>query len=178
MTPSPKGRRRLYLAILLVAISLVAIQLGAYYDLERFFIANNRGSQNTGNNNTTNVIAVNTLLNFGNSTSKWFNETRIPVGWNFYNLTIYIANGKVDSTYYASPLNEHYINTIDGVTQDGSSFWHLWQFCKNDQAWSYSNIGADGIVLSNGQTAAWYFDSYNDYGPPVLGSRTIVTCSL
>ena len=123
------------------------------------------------------MIAVNALLNFGNGTSKWFNDSRVPVGWNFYNLTMYIANGKVESAYYASPLNEHYINAIDGVRQDGSSFWHLWQFCSKDQAWSYSNIGADGIILSNGRTIAWYFDSNNDYGPPVSGSRTVVTCT-
>ena len=123
------------------------------------------------------MIAVNALLNFGNGTSKWFNGSRVPVGWNFYNLTMHIANGKVESDYYASPLNEHYINAIDGVRQDGSSFWHLWQFCNKDQAWSYSNIGADDIILSNGRTIAWYFDSNNDYGPPVSGSRTVVTCT-
>jgi hypothetical protein len=167
---------RLFIAILLIAISLVAIQVGAYYDLERLFLPSNSATQNSGSHGG-NVIAVDALLNFGNSTNKWFNESRVPVGWNFYNLTMYIANGKVDSTYYAGPLNEHYINAIDGVRQDGSSFWHLWQFCNKDQAWSYSNIGADGIILSNGQTMAWYFDSYNNYAPPVLGSRTVVNCS-
>ncbi len=175
---APSRHRKLFIAILLIAISLVAIQVAAYYDLERLFLANDDATQNTGSHNSNaNVIAVNALLNFGNGTSKWFNDSRVPVGWNFYNLTMYIANGKVESAYYASPLNEHYINAIDGVRQDGSSFWHLWQFCSKDQAWSYSNIGADGIILSNGQTVAWYFDSYNDYGPPVSGSRTIVTCT-
>jgi hypothetical protein len=176
----------LYLTILLIAISLVSIQVAAYYDLERLFLSNNGATQNTGSHggngaaNTTgntNVIAVNTLLNFGNTTSKWFNESRVPVGWNFYNLTMHVANGNVDSTYYPPPLNEHYINAIDGVKQDGSSFWHLWQFCEKDQAWSYSNVGADQILLSNGQTVAWYFDSYSSRGPPVSGSRTVVTCS-
>ena len=159
-------------------MSLVGIQVAAYYDLERFFLASDGATQNTGSHNSNaNVIAVSTLLNFGNGTSKWFNESRVPIGWNFYNLTMYIANGKVESAYYASPLNEHYINAIDGVRQDGSSFWHLWQFCNKDQAWSYSNIGADDIILSNGRTIAWYFDSNNDYGPPVSGSRTVVTCT-
>ena len=186
MAPRPKGHRRLYLAILLVAISLVSIQAGAYYDLERFFLPNNTASQNAGSrggngsgNHTgnANFIMVNTLLNFGNGTSKWFNDTQVPLGWNFYNLTMYIANGNVDSTYYPSPLNEHYINAIDGVRQDRSSFWHLWLFCNKDQAWSYSNVGADAINLSNGQTVAWYFDSFNSYAPPLPGSRTVVTCS-
>ena len=186
MTPSVRGHRRLYLVILLVATSLVSIQIGAYYDLERFFLTNNTAAQNTGSNGNngsgnhagnTNTITVNTLLNFGNSTSKWFNESIVPLGWNFYNLTMYIAKGNVDSTYYGTPLNEHYINAVDGVRQDGSSFWHLWQFCNTDQAWAYSNIGADAIILSNGQTVAWYFDSFGSYAPPVPGSRTVVTCS-
>jgi hypothetical protein len=176
----------MYVAILLIAISLISIQVGAYYDLERFFLSSNSAAQNTGshrsdgsgNNTDTHVIQVNALLNFGNGTSKWFNESRVPIGWNFYNLTLYVANNNVESTYY-SGLNEHYITAIDGKSQprDGSFFWHLWQFCNKDQAWSYSNVGADEIILSNGQSAAWYFDSSSNYGSPVPGSRTVVTCS-
>ena|SRR2546425_4856243 len=175
----------MYFAILLIAISLISIQVGAYYDLERFFLSNNSAAQNTGshvsngsgNKTETHVIKVNTLLNFGNSTSKWFNESRVPIGWTFYNLTIYVANGNIDSTYYGGVLNEHYINAIDGVRQDGSSFWHLWQYCNKDRAWSYSNVGADQIRLVDNQTLAWYFDSFSNYGPPVPGYPTVVNCS-
>jgi hypothetical protein len=186
MGPSSRGYRRLYFAILLIAISLISIQVGAYYDLERFFLSSNSAAQNTGShgsngsgNNTDNqnTIAVNTLLNFGNGTSKWFNESRVPIRWNFYNLTISVTNGNVDSTYYGGLLNEHYINAIDGVRQDSSSFWHLWQYCNKDSAWSYSNVGADQIRLVDNQTLAWYFDSFNSYGPPVPGSPTVINCS-
>jgi hypothetical protein len=157
---------------------LLSIQVGAYYDLQRFFLSSNSATQNTGSHGSNaNVIAVNTLLNFGNSTSKWINESRVPIGWNFYNLTLYVANGNIDSTYYGGILNEHYINAIDGVRQDGTSFWHLWQYCNKDLAWSYSNVGADQIRLVDNQTLAWYFDSFSSYGPPVAGSPTVVNCS-
>ncbi len=175
----------MYFTILLIAISLISIQVGAYYDFERFFLSRDTAAQNTGsqlcngsgNKADPQVICVNTLLNFGNNTSKWFNESRVPIGWNFYNLTIYVANGNIDSSYYGGVLNEHYINAIDGVRQDGSSFWHLWQFCNKDRAWSYSNVGADQIKLADNQTLAWYFDSFNDYAPPVTGFPKVVTCS-
>ena len=186
MTPKPHAHRRLYLAIFLVAISLVSIQLGAYYDLEKFFLPNNTASQNTGSHGgngsgnqsgNSNVITVNTLLNFGNGTSKWFNDTRVPLGWNFYNLTVYVANGNVESTWDPG-LKEHFITGIDGVPHAGSyggNYWALWQFCNNNQAWLYSNVGADEITLSNNQTVAWYFELAE--APPIPGAITVLMCS-
>ena len=186
MASSSKGHRRLYLVILLIAISLVSIQAGAYYDLERFFLPNNTASQNTGThggnlsgNHTVNanVITVNTLLNFGNGTSKWFNDTQVPLGWNFYNLTLHVANGNVESTWNPG-LGEHFVTGIDSVPPAGSNggnYWALWQFCNNDRAWVYSNVGADEIALSNNQIVAWYFELAE--APPVPGARTVLMCS-
>jgi hypothetical protein len=176
----------LYLAILLIAISLVSVQVGAYYDLERLFLSNNTSTQNTGSharngsgNHTGNasVISVNTLLNFGNGTSKWFNDTRIPLGWNLYNLTVYVTNDNVESIWDPG-FKEHFITGIDGVPRSGSNsfdYWALWQFCNNDRAWLYSNVGADEITLSNNQIVAWYFELAE--APPVPGAKTVLMCS-
>jgi len=183
MNHSSRGHRRLYFAILLIAISLISIQVGAYYDLERFFLSNNGAAQNTGShgsngsgNNSGNqgTVAVNTLLNFGNGTSKWFNETKVPVSWNFYNLTLYMARGNVESEWYPE-YSEHFITGIDGISNSGAYYWGLWQYCTNDQAWLYSNVGADKIALSNNQTMGWYFES-DPHPPPVPGAKTVLTC--
>lgn len=183
MTASPHVHRRLYLAIFLVAISLVSIQLGAYYDLERFFLPNNTASQNTGSHGSNgsgnqsanaNVFTVNTLLNFGNGTSKWFNDTHVPLGWNFYDLTVYVANGNVESTW-SSDYHSHFIIGIDGIGSSGANYWALWQFCNNDRAWLYSYVGADEIALSNNQTLAWYFES-DPHPPPIPGAKTVLMC--
>jgi uncharacterized protein DUF4430 len=175
MTSSSKGHGRVYLVILLIAITLVSIQVGAYYGLEKFFLSDNDVAQNTGSHGANaNVIAVNVLLNFGNGTSKWFNETKVPVSWNFYNLTLYMARGNVESEWYPE-YSEHFITGIDGISNSGAYYWGLWQYCTNDQAWLYSNVGADKIALSNNQTMGWYFES-DPHPPPVPGSKTVLTC--
>jgi hypothetical protein len=159
----------LFIAILLIAITVISIQVGAYYDLERFFLAKNGTAQNDGSHGMT----VNTLLNFGNGTSRWYNESSVPVGWNFYNLTIYIANGNVASTWN-SDLHEHFITAIDGKGGGSNSayYWALWQFCSNDRAWLYSNLGADDIFVSNNQTMAWNWSDQTN-PPPVPGANTV-----
>jgi hypothetical protein len=161
--------RRLIIAILLIAIAVISIQIGAYYDLERFFLTKKGAAENNGSHG----ITVNTLLNFGNGTSKWFNESSVPVGWNFYNLTIYIANGNVVSTWDAD-FHEHYITGIDGIVSRSNSayYWALWQFCNNDRAWLYSNLGADDIIMSENQTMAWYWSDQTN-PPPVAGAKTV-----
>jgi hypothetical protein len=158
------------MAILLIAITVIAIQVGAYYDLERLFLSNKGVAQHNGSHG----ITVNTLLNFGNGTSIWFNESSVPVGWNFYNLTLYIANGNVVSTWDAD-FHEHYITGIDGTVSGGNSgyYWALWQFCNNDRAWLYSSLGADDITLSNNQTMAWRWSDQTN-PPPVAGARTVM----
>lgn len=181
-TPSASGHRRLYFAILLVAIIIVSVQVVAYFNFERFFLPSNNANlgsgshDGNGSNANTHVIEVNTLFNYGNHTSRWFNDTHVPVGWNFYNLTVFLANGNVESTYYPS-FQEHYIDAINGIRNDNSFYWHLWLFCNKDQAWAFSSVGADNIGLSNDKTVAWYYASYNDGSPPVSGAQTVIACS-
>ncbi len=194
------GARRLYLVVMLIAIVVVSIQLAAFYNLERFFSPNSgtsrvsgdqggsgsgsgsgNGSGNgSGTNSTrirsTNYVEVDTFINYGNSTAKWFNDSTVPPGWNFYNLTIFLANGNVEATWYPI-FQEHLINAINGVKSDTNFYWSLWTFCQKDQAWALSNVGADDITLSNDQRLAWYFISYTGSGPPVPGEKTVTLCS-
>ena len=167
--------------ILLIVITIGSVQFASYYDLGRFFqsksspsgVSGNHGGSNSGNSSSTSTIEVYTLINFGNGTLKWFNNSNVPIGSNFYNLTLYLTHGTLESTYYPD-LQEHLITGIDGVRASGSFYWGLWQFCAADQAWLYSNIGADGIHLSNEQVLSWFYES-ND-NPPILGAKTVTTC--
>ncbi len=190
-TTSQPKRPRWYLAILLIATVIISAQLIGF----AYFQTRNRGtsgsgvgpvgpgssgSSKTGKNNSTGTgpiyLTVSTLVNYGNSTSDWYNETKIPPGWNFYNLTVFLANGNVKSQYYQS-YKEHYILAINGLAQNSASYWSLWTFCQKDWAWAYSSVGADDIQLSDGQILAWYFQSYSNNGPPVARAPTVLSCS-
>jgi len=174
------GHKRLYIAILLVTITVASVQIAAHYNFARLFSSHTdvsgTGNGNSGNVSSTNgnLIKVSTLFNYVNGTARWVNNSRVPIGWNFYDLTLHLANGNVESTYYPG-MGEHFVHAINGVKENGSFYWHLWSFCNKDNAWTFSIVGADDIVLSNNQVLSWYYASSET--PPVVGMKTVVLCS-
>ena len=171
------------MAGLLVIIVVATVQVAAYYDFEKLFPSsrNTSGVSNngngSGNGSRANTIEVYVLFNFGNGTVRWFNDSNVPAGWNFYNLTVYLANGNVNSDYYPNPpYQEHFVRGIFGIQNSGESYWALWLYCNNDRAWLYSNVGADLIRLSDKQTMAWYYER-DPPSPPVSGSSLVSACS-
>ena len=185
------------LLLLVLAITL-ASEAGSYYYLQITRL--NRqpspptpNGKGTGRNNTntdgkitgtnSSKIVVNVLINYGNGTNIWYNETNIVAGTTFYNLTLAITHGNVESVYY--PLyNSHYITGINGVYNNNdrircSVCWILWNYCKGDNAWASSLLGADLIKLENGDTYAWYIQDItrSPWQSPEPGAKTMALCS-
>ncbi len=166
--------RLLYLSLLLVALVVLGAQLTSYYYLQRLYPS--RGSSG-------NQPEVSILINYGNTTSKWFNVSNVPVGSNFYNLTSSVAH--VEAIYYPY-LDAHYIIGINGVRNDNDGIrcnfcWTLWVYCQKDLAWAVSPVGADLISLANGNILAWYFQYASSdqsvWKPPIAGANKVGICS-
>ncbi len=157
--------------LLLVAVIAISVQAGAYYYFQSLY----RG-QGSG------LVSVSTLINYGSGPSVWYNNTKVPAEWNFYDLTVYLAQSNVEAQYYGPPLNEHYVTGINGVRNSPPFFWTLWIFCQGDRAWTISRVGADLIKLSDGKIAAWYYQvtsgGEGNWQPPVPGAAKVSTCSL
>ena len=125
-----------------------------------------------------NAMCVDTLVNYGNGTSIWYNETNVPVDSTFYSLTLQIADGNVGSV--DEPPFGHFITSINGVTSDGvgsncNYCWGIWIYCAKDSGWMYSLLGADSIRLNNRDVVAWYIHDISQNQPP-LGAK-VPTCS-
>jgi hypothetical protein len=180
-----KRSRSLYLALGIVTVVVVSAQLGAYYYLEG---SNNGIASSTtapcsylsANSSGVDTVIVNALINYGNGTMTWYNQTIVPSNWNAYALTMYVTKCNIQTVFYGQPYNEHLVTSINGVNQHGTLSWSIWTFCVAQQAWVYSQVGVDLIQLSNGQTLAWSYgstSSLNTSPPPVLGARTVDSCS-
>ncbi len=59
-------------------------------------------------------FSVDILFNYGNGTLVWHNGTRLPMGVNFYNVTVLVSDGRLDATYYPE-YQSHFISSINGV---------------------------------------------------------------
>ena len=168
MNPTSRmGRNPLFYLGMVIVISVVLlVQAGAFIQLQSLVY---RGSDQ-------NLMAVNTLFNYGNGTSRWANRSDVTAGSNFYELTVSLA---LAETTPKSITNQHFITALDGVRSAGRYYWTLWVYCLKDSAWAASKVGADLIVLANGDTLAWYYQDTNPatWQPPVEGARTVETCT-
>lgn len=177
-----------FLALLLVALSVIGFQAGAYYEFQKLFLKDKSSASVSGshsgsgsNHNSTsgeNEVEVNTIFNYGNGTISWFNKTRVSDGWNFYNLTLFLTNGRVHSQVFPDLQNEHQVLGLNGLEQNSTYYWSLWKYCSSYNAWDWSPVGADKISLSNNGVYGWYYQNQNTNYPPVAGAATVTILSI
>ena len=107
---------------------------------------------------------VNMLVDYGNGTRVWYNDTRAQPGWNGYVVTLVLLNGDVQATWYPQ-YGEHYVTGIGGVPNTQDKFWFL-VTANQTGSWQVATVGADQIHVFNGTTFAWVYCAENAaYGP-------------
>jgi len=171
------------LPFLLVALAILGFQTGAYLEFRNLVLGNpsvsdssHHGGSNT--NSSSGYIETNTIINYGNSTVVWYNHTRSPSNWNFYNLTVHLTNGNVQSIYYSS-YGAHQILGINGLEQSAIFYWSLWKFCPTHNAWDWSTVGVDRISLSSNGVYGWrYEQQLGPQIPPITGAQTEVALDI
>lgn len=104
------------------------------------------------------TVRANLLINFGNATRRWYNNTRITVGSNLINLTSEaVGNEKVALTIsqYGALLT-----SIDGVGSEKikpNYFWLWWIWSPEKKEWELAQVGADSYKVRDGDVIAWYY---------------------
>jgi len=113
------------------------------------------------------VYGVHMLVDFGNGTIQWYNDTRVQPGWNGYVTTLVLLKGDVQAVWYSGGsfgAGEHYVTGLDGVSKTSSKYWWVWQFSGG--RWMYLQTGADDMQVLNGTTFAWTLCGYDaNYNP-------------
>jgi len=109
------------------------------------------------------AYGVHLLVDFGNGTRSWYNDSAIEPGWNGYVASLVLLDGKIQAVWYPQ-YGEHLITGVDGVSQTSSKSWFFWE--EGASGWTYSQTGADEVQIGNGTSIAWALCSYdNNYLP-------------
>jgi hypothetical protein len=114
------------------------------------------------------AAATNILIDFGNGTRTWYNDTEVQPGWNVYLATVVITNGNLNDTWYPQ-YGEHLMNGIDGVQNSQSSSWFLWSY-NSTSSWQVAQVGADQLPAYNGSVYAWSYCGLTATYAPVCTS--------
>ena len=124
-------------------------------------------STSRGNNDD---VSVNVLLNYGNGTLVWYNDTSVPSNANFYNVTTLVTNGNLGAVFFAS-FGSHFVYSINGVGCPASNIfcdqaWSFWTL--NGICWDLPFVGVDLIPVSQATTVAWFLNPSSTFGqsPP------------
>jgi len=130
------------------------------------------GSVHATTNSTTasSTTTVNLLLNYGNGTLVWYNNTSVPTNANFFNVTTIVTNGNVGAVFFAS-FGSHFVYSINNVgcifpnifCEQAWAFWTLDGIC-----WDLPEVGVDQIPVSRVRTVAWFLNpvaSFGDFPP-------------
>jgi hypothetical protein len=117
------------------------------------------------------TASVNVLLNYGNGTLVWYNQTSVPSSSNFFNVTELITKGNLGAVFFAS-FGSHFVYSINGVGCPASNIFcdQAWGFWTLDGiCWDLPFVGVDLIPVSQSTTVAWFLTPAANFGetPPI-----------
>jgi hypothetical protein len=99
------------------------------------------------------TVTVNILIDYGNGTSVWYNDTRVAVGESMLEATEQVADVDYSVTEYGA-----FINGVNGVSGELNRYW-IWSYY--DGGWQYGPVGADQWRLHSGDKVAWVYTEFS-----------------
>lgn len=116
------------------------------------------------------------MLNYGNGTIVWYNQTLAPLNSNFYNVTAQIFGSNLGSVYFAS-FGSHFIYSINNVGCPASNIfcdvsWGFWTL--DGVCWDLPFVGVDQVPVTHPLTVAWFLQPISSFGLyPPAGSNCV-----
>lgn len=100
------------------------------------------------------TMRVNILIDYGNGTMVWHNNTLVSYGATLFNATERVA--VVQSTYWPQ-YQAVFIDAINGVptTQEHWWWWKYWD--ANSKEWKDGEVGADLYKLKPNEAVMWQY---------------------
>lgn len=140
-----------WVAIAFLCWAVVATSFAGYYYIE----SQNRGASLREYEKVT--MKVNLLIDYGNGTSVWYNDTLVPLGSNLLNATKQVV--QVDSTYWPD-YDATLVDGVGGVANSATHFWFWDSWDSRKSEWAHGQVGADKYLLDPGEIVKWYYASW------------------
>jgi len=116
------------------------------------------------------------MLNYGNGTIVWYNQTQVSLNSNFYNVTAQIFGSSLGAVYFAS-FGSHFVYSINGVGCPASNIfcdvsWGFWTL--DGVCWDLPFVGVDQVLATRPMTVAWFLQPISSFGEtPPTGANCV-----
>ncbi len=97
------------------------------------------------------IIQVSLLIDYGNTTRKWYNITA-TLGATLFNLTRTVA--KIEYSYWSTMEPGHILITSINDSAEGYWIWYNWDEDSGD--WVFGPVGCDAWMLKDGGVYKWH----------------------
>jgi hypothetical protein len=161
---SANRSRTLYgVIVVLVALLVIASSIAGLYYVQytQELAANSTYVQQLKAANVT--YNANLLLDYGNGTRTWFNNTKVLPGTNVYIETQIVTGGRINATWYPQ-YSSHFVTAIFNVGSTSSLYWLLYTYNKT-AAWQQAPVGPDGLQAYNNSVYVWIYCGSNCTAP-------------
>jgi len=98
------------------------------------------------------TIQVDILVDYGNETTTWYNDTRVALRGSLLNATSIVSSVEQSTSEWGV-----FVNAINGVGGGANKFW-LWNYYED--GWQPGMVGADQWILQNGDIVSWIYISF------------------
>ncbi|RLF23560.1 MAG: hypothetical protein DRN15_05785 [Thermoprotei archaeon] len=116
------------------------------------------------------LLRVDILINYGNGTKVWYNDTLLLAGSTAFEALLRIA-----SVNYTLGAYGVFVRGINGVVVNKTHGWIFavygrsepeWGMSTRVDNWVYPGVAADRVVLEDGDVIAWYYYPWAKLGWP------------
>ena len=99
---------------------------------------------------------VNIMIDYGNETKVWYNNTLVIKGADLLNATQIVA--EVD--YTSGGKFGAFVNRINGVGQDPNTYWLWYTWNSTSSKWDPGLVASDKYILHEGNIVAWIYTKF------------------
>jgi hypothetical protein len=100
----------------------------------------------------TSVIHVSLLIDYGNGTERWFNDTAISPDVTLFDVTRQVAN--VTYSYWSSMEPGHIL--LSSINGHATGYWVWYYWDETSGQWVFGPVGCDAWTLKDNGVYEWF----------------------
>jgi len=95
---------------------------------------------------------VDIMIDYGNGTVQWYNDTRIQTGASVLDATVLACGAEYQTSDFGS-----FVTSVNSLEQDST---HFWMWSTYDDGWEVGMVGADQYNIYDGDIIGWTYTSF------------------
>jgi len=95
---------------------------------------------------------VNMIIDYGNGTKVWYNNTLVIRGADLLNATRTVAEVDYTRGQYGA-----FVTRINGMGQDPKTYWLWYTWNSTTSIWDFGPVASDMYTLHEGDIVAWIY---------------------